>query len=171
MLIRRTLSAQLFAFDFEVDSLRNWSLQSALRPFDFKFPLANGHGYTLRNHDHFFSYTRHKVISDFQFPISDLLSIAMPSIGNRQSEIGNVNKSGPTTRRQYFHGAPFCHSSNLSTSTRYLCRSRRAPSGSHRTRRKRDVRESKRVAGALSKRCLARRNEERFARCASGLRL
>src|SRR6476620_11311390 len=112
IVIRCSLGPQLFAFEFKIDTGGNRSLQSSLRPFYLEFLLTNGDTYTLWQCNRLFSYTRHKIISNFRLLICQLDTLTP---FNRQSAIGNLNKSAPTVLRRYSLDEQPYHSSTPST--------------------------------------------------------
>src|SRR5262245_23523773 len=57
--VRSTFSAQLFALNLEVDTLRDRSFQRTFRPLHFEFALANRNANALWQSDDLFSYKRH----------------------------------------------------------------------------------------------------------------
>ena len=68
LFLRRSLSSQIFAFNFERNPLGNWSLEHAFRALHFQFAIMNRNRDALGNLDRFFTNSRHNsfLISDFQ---------------------------------------------------------------------------------------------------------
>src|SRR6185436_1010350 len=98
---------QRFFLLLERNAFGNRSLEDALRALHFQFTLFDRDGHALRDRYWFLSNARHKLISDFQLPITNWLCLIefhhQNETPNRQSAIGNrqcSNKLPPATLRR-----------------------------------------------------------------------